>query len=412
MTFLAAKNAGKCAFGILAVGVLVSGCSSSGKDSVETTRSYSYHEKESSAGEALLKAPQNIVQAVAKVLPGNNSDDHTNDETKFSSKDFGVKGSPRISKDKAVRKGGGRYQIGKKYTIRGRTYHPKEDPNYNAVGLASWYGPNFHGRLTANGEVYDQYALSAAHPTLPLPSYVKVTNMENGSSVVVRVNDRGPFAHDRVIDLSARAAELLGYTKKGLAKVKVEYAGKAPLHGLDEEMLVASYNPGQLDPSNVPPNGRGYILVASANEVNGAEAPVLANSFTPPVPSSRPLPGVALVNTTPETIVRPKVLVNSYASDTNPNGKAHNAMNWFNNPDGQMQAPDQGMNDLQRIRFGSFESAAEFSRAEKLLSGFGYVNTLKGGQSDTSLVLTTVAADYEKVIDIAARNNFTILPSN
>jgi len=165
----------------------------------------------------------------------------TSNKTKFSSKAFGVKGSPRVTTTRGVRKGGGRYQIGKPYTIRGKKYFPKLDPNLKQTGLASWYGPNFHGRLTANGEVYDQYGLSAAHPTMPLPSYAKVTNLENGSSITVRVNDRGPFSKNRVIDLSARAAQLLGYTKQGVAKVKVEYAGKAPLHGLDEQSLIVSY---------------------------------------------------------------------------------------------------------------------------------------------------------------------------
>ena len=154
-----------------------------------------------------------------------------NIETKFSSKEYGVKGSPRITTAKSVRKGGGRYQIGKPYKIRGKWYKPTLDPNYRKVGMASWYGPNFHGRLTANGEIYDQYSLSAAHPTMPLPSYAKVTNLENGSSVTVRVNDRGPYAHGRVIDLSAKAAKLLGYDRKGVAKVKVIYLGKARMDG-------------------------------------------------------------------------------------------------------------------------------------------------------------------------------------
>ena len=92
-------------------------------------------------------------------------------------------------------------------------YYPKEDKNYKKVGLASWYGDAFHGRLTANGEIYDMTHLTAAHPTMPLPSYARVTNIENGSSVIVRVNDRGPYSHDRLIDLSKRAAEMLDYTR-------------------------------------------------------------------------------------------------------------------------------------------------------------------------------------------------------
>ena len=176
-----------------------------------------------------------------------------NNETKFSQEEYGVASSPRVTVAKAVPKGGGRYQVGKPYKIRGRWYHPKEDPTYVASGQASWYGPNFHGRLTANGEVYDQYSLSAAHPTMPLPSYARVTNVDNGRSVIVRVNDRGPFAHNRIIDLSARAAEMLDYQKAGIADVRVEYVGKARMDGMDDKFLMASYRaPG----FNIVPGAR------------------------------------------------------------------------------------------------------------------------------------------------------------
>ncbi len=111
---------------------------------------------------------------------------------KFDSRTFGVPASPRITTAKRVPKGGGRSQVGKPYKVRGKWYYPKDDPGYSKSGTASWYGPNFHGRLTANGEVYDMHGLSAAHKTFPLPSYAMVTNLENGSRVMVRVNDRGP----------------------------------------------------------------------------------------------------------------------------------------------------------------------------------------------------------------------------
>ncbi len=166
---------------------------------------------------------------------------HINNETKFSVKEYGVAASPRVTEAKRVKKGGGRDMVGKPYKIKGKWYKPKEDPNYQVTGLASWYGPNFHGRLTANGEIYDQYALSAAHPTMPLPSYARVTNIENGSSVMVRVNDRGPYAHGRVLDLSSKAADLLDFKRKGVAKVKVEYVGRARMDGHDDKFLLASY---------------------------------------------------------------------------------------------------------------------------------------------------------------------------
>ena len=132
-----------------------------------------------------------------------------------------------------VPKGGGRYKVGNPYKIGGRWYTPKEDPSYNRVGVASWYGELFHGRYTANGEVYDMNALTAAHPTLPLPTYARVTNLRNGRSIVVRVNDRGPYASDRIIDMSRRSAQALGFQREGTAKVRVEYMGLAPLDGND-----------------------------------------------------------------------------------------------------------------------------------------------------------------------------------
>ncbi|WP_157017871.1 septal ring lytic transglycosylase RlpA family protein [Mesorhizobium xinjiangense] len=163
----------------------------------------------------------------------------------FAESAYGVKASPRVTtKRSRVKRGGGREQVGKPYKVKGKWYYPKEDPDYEKSGLASWYGEAFHGRLTANGEIYDMTHLTAAHPTMPLPSYARVTNAANGSSIVVRVNDRGPFAHNRIIDLSKRAAQLLDYTQNGTAKVKVEYLGRAPLHGQDDQYLMASYRPG------------------------------------------------------------------------------------------------------------------------------------------------------------------------
>ncbi len=162
--------------------------------------------------------------------------------TKFSPSEYGVSASKRVTTSSNIPKGGGRSQIGKPYKIAGKWYKPKDEPNYDRTGVASWYGPNFHGRKTANGEIFDQYGISAAHPTLPLPSYVRVTNLENNRSIIVRVNDRGPFASGRIIDLSKRVADILGVVQKGTARVRVKYVGKAPLEGDDTKMLLASLN--------------------------------------------------------------------------------------------------------------------------------------------------------------------------
>ena len=114
------------------------------------------------------------------------------------------------------------YKIGKKYNVAGKYYYPKKDLYYNKTGIASWYGPKFHGKLTANGEIYNQYALTAAHKTLPLPSAVKVTNLKNNKSIVLRINDRGPFVNDRIIDLSSKAADILDLKREGTGLVRVQ----------------------------------------------------------------------------------------------------------------------------------------------------------------------------------------------
>jgi len=205
-----------------------------------------------------------------------------NNKTKFSSSEYGVGASPRLTSSSRVKKGGGRYQVGKPYKVAGNWYHPKEQPNYDKVGTASWYGPNFHGRLTANGEIYDQNMLSAAHPTLPLPSYVRVTNLANGRSALVRVNDRGPFAHGRLIDLSNKTAEVLQFKHQGTAQVRVQYVGRAPLNGDDTRFLLAS-----IDRPTDMERGRTQLafadvprLASMSLEQLNAQAPLIAP--TPP----------------------------------------------------------------------------------------------------------------------------------
>jgi rare lipoprotein A len=171
---------------------------------------------------------------------------------------YGTSASARvIEPGQPVPKGGGIYRVGKPYVVAGREYVPQEDVNYSAVGLASWYGDDFHGRYTANGEIFDMNSLSAAHPTLPLPSYVRVTNLANHKSLVVRVNDRGPYAGDRLIDVSVRTAKLLGFYGDGVTKVKVEYVGRAPLQGSDDRKLEATLREGT--PGRLP-----RVQVASA----------------------------------------------------------------------------------------------------------------------------------------------------
>jgi len=172
-----------------------------------------------------------------------------NSKEYFPSSIYGA-ASPRVVADgEPVPRGGGSYLVGKPYTIAGQTYYPSEK-HYAATGLASWYGDAFHGRRTANGEVYDRDSISAAHPTMPLPSYARVTNLRNNYSMIVRVNDRGPFAANRIMDVSRKTAEALDFRQTGTTRVKVEYIGAASLEGSDDLKLLATLRldgPASLD---------------------------------------------------------------------------------------------------------------------------------------------------------------------
>jgi rare lipoprotein A len=176
----------------------------------------------------------------------------------------------RYADDSVVPKGGGRYSVGKPYYVNGELYSPAENRNYRAEGIASWYGPDFHGGLTANGERYDMHGISAAHPTMPLPSYARVTNLENSRSIIVRVNNRGPFVRNRLVDLSIGTAKALNFYGHGLARVRVEYVGPAPIEGSDDKMLLATLREG--GPAPAP----SRVMVAAAKpflpKVNEAKA--------------------------------------------------------------------------------------------------------------------------------------------
>jgi len=175
----------------------------------------------------------------------------------------------------------GVYKIGQPYQIAGTWYYPKEQPDYDETGIASWYGPTFYGHRTANGEIYTAADLTAAHRTLPLPVNVRVTNLDNGKSIVVRVNDRGPFAKGRIIDLSERAAELLGYKEKGTARVRVTFVSRADLEG------------GRPPPDETPPAIANAVSAAPTARVDSsaldtvpgiAVAPPITNTDLPPPP--------------------------------------------------------------------------------------------------------------------------------
>lgn len=194
--------------------------------------------------------------------------------------------------------GSGTYKVGSPYQIGGVWYYPKSDPFYAETGIASWYGHDFHGKQTANGERYNMDALTAAHRTLPLPTIVRVTNLENGRSLRLRVNDRGPYARGRIIDVSRRAADLLGFQKNGTARVRVEYEGRGKVADPSQS--------ADLDPDHAP-----------ASPIKAAPLSTIATTDLAPPPGAQALPAPS----TAASLPAPPASSNSAAlSDNEPDG--------------------------------------------------------------------------------------------
>jgi rare lipoprotein A len=232
------------------------------------------------AGKVLRQAGVWILVAMFGFALVGCSSHHVPKPTRHAKLDpFAGKGSPYYKGSGPIPDGGGRYFVGKPYQVAGRWFTPHEQPHYDKTGVASWYGEAFHARKTSNGEWFDMADLTAAHPTLPLPSYAKVTNLENGRQIVVRINDRGPFVGTRIMDMSKRSADLLGYRNKGMAKVRVQYIGDAPL---DDD---------------------GYRHLAMMNSVmkRGASISQLASASSNPVRGS-----VQVAEDTPPAVTAPQ----------------------------------------------------------------------------------------------------------
>ncbi len=190
--------------------------------------------------------------------------------------------------------GAGSYKIGKPYQVAGVWYYPKVDYDYDEIGIASWYGHPFHGRYTANGEIFDEDAISAAHTTLPLPSLVRVTNLDNDRALIVRVNDRGPFVAGRIIDLSKAAAEELGFKGNGIARVRVQIMAEESIAlasagqstRLEESERAAAVPTTRVAAESLPPpNAADGITVGPSNAPAVPESDVASIAF----PDQRPL---------------------------------------------------------------------------------------------------------------------------
>ncbi|MGE4351369.1 MAG: septal ring lytic transglycosylase RlpA family protein [Bdellovibrionales bacterium] len=195
-----------------------------------------------------------------------------------------------------VATGGGYYKVGRPYKIKGNWYYPKEDYSYDESGIASWYGADFHNQLTANGEVYNKNELTAAHKTLPMPSLARVTNLENGRSIVVRINDRGPFSGARIIDVSQRSSQLLGFERQGTAKVRVQVLA-------DESKAIADAMRTYGGPSQQAPQMDPYPKEPEPQIASVEEVPLDNTVYTQP--ASQPLPPMQSVHPVAEYVQLP-----------------------------------------------------------------------------------------------------------
>lgn len=245
----------------------------------------------------------------------------------------------------------GTYKVGRPYRIGGVWYYPNTDYNYRETGIASWYGPKFHGRRTANGELFDQNAITAAHRTLPLPSMVRVINLENGRALRVRVNDRGPYAHGRIIDLSRRAAQLLGFRSKGTAKVRVEILPD------ESRQLAMLYS-----------NGREQLQIARAN----GETP----ERKPGKPAVRAAPRIAVTKAPLEPLnrSRPGAVTESPARGEAPE-KPVDVASLEPKTDGEVTQEPVQPSDMY-IQAGAFAQYINANRLRARLSVLGRTNVV------------------------------------
>lgn len=287
-----------------------------------------------------------------------------------------VKQLPGVGSSKSQ----GTFKVGNPYMVKGKRYVPKETYNFTQTGIASWYGRDFHGKKTANGEIYDMNELTAAHKTLQLPSLVRVTNLENGRSLIVRVNDRGPFSRGRIIDMSRRAAELLGFKNQGTAKVKVQVLPQESMHvaeaakrGEDTRGLEVAANEGRL---KVKPPPREPITTQQAKyqPPEPVERQILGEAEKLPgrVKQGRflPDPVVSEIPVTPTSIY---VQAGSFGERANAQMLAQRLQSF-----GRAQVYPANINGKQfyRVRFGPMDSVGVADGVLNNLTGAGHNNAI------------------------------------
>jgi rare lipoprotein A len=267
----------------------------------------------------------------------------------------------------------GVYKVGQPYQIGSIWYYPREQPDYDETGIASWYGPGFAGGRTANGERFDPNSLTAAHRTLPMPVNVRVTNLDNGKSVVLRVNDRGPFARGRIIDVSARAAQLLGFYGQGTAKVRVTYLARADLGNgkpppddtpADIAVAVPAAPVGKVDSSGI-----GIVpgaTVAPPVAVASLPAPLAVTPPPPPDLSTQPTGQVTTVPVPPVTRLYIQAgAFSTYANAMRLRDQLSDTGEWT------ISTIDREGRKLYRLRLGPFNDTASADAALARVTGTG-----------------------------------------
>lgn len=267
-------------------------------------------------------------------------------------------------------------RVGPPYQANGRWYVPAAEPGYEATGTASWYGPTFHGGRTASGEIYDQEAITAAHPTLPIPSLVQVTNLENGREVIVRVNDRGPFVGDRILDLSHGAAQVLGVERNGTARVHIRYLGPAPRHYGDPAAPAAV-----ISASASAPSSASRVQTAEAEEEGPASLlppHAQAASMTPATPAPVSVQSVGYQPPAPTPVASASgayfVQVGAF-SDVENAHRAQAAVSRAGQASVDVRRTSTGT-ELFRVRVGPFASRELADAARRDVVALGYAESV------------------------------------
>lgn len=264
------------------------------------------------------------------------------------------------------------YKVGGPYQVNGIWYYPQEQPNYDATGIASWYGQDYQGKPTADGEIFDMNAVTGAHPTLPMPVNVRVTNLQNGRSVVVRINDRGPYVNGRILDVSEHAAELLGFRADGLARVRVTFLGRADLNGPglaspaeETPMAIATAIPAapvtSVEVGMLPPVTG--VNVAAEKPVAALPTPV-EQMILPPLPET--VDGQVIEMPVPATTAL-YVQAGAFLSLTNANYLASR----LRSAGAKVSTGTKDGRPVYRVRVGPFQSVDDADAALTEIEGLG-----------------------------------------